>query len=128
MSVACMLGFEVIHMHFSPQMVTLLHCQDRVCAECVSRYITITIKDKNILHLVCPVCGEPKNLDDEAVATDYFNNFDILVKSYFNPFTPRSIICYLSSSHLLAYKAFTKHFHISWSAAVFKHHTPRSDQ
>ena len=67
---------------FSPQMVTLLHCQDRVCRDCVSRYITITIKDKNILHLVCPCCGEPGNLDDEAVATEYFNNFDILVKNY----------------------------------------------
>lgn len=31
------------------------------------------------MHLVCPVCGKPENLDDEAVATEYFNNFDIMV-------------------------------------------------
>ena len=61
-------------------MVTFLHCQDRVCQDCVSQYVTTTIKDKNILHLVCPVCGKPENLDDEAVAAEYFNNFDIMVK------------------------------------------------
>lgn len=60
-------------------MITFLHCQDRVCQDCVSQYITITIKDKNIMKLVCPVCGKPENLDDEVVATEYFNNFDILV-------------------------------------------------
>ena len=60
-------------------MVTFLHCQDRVCQDCVTPYITITIKDKNILKLVCPVCSQPENLDDEVVATEYFNNFDILV-------------------------------------------------
>ena len=60
-------------------MITFLHCQDRVCQDCVSHYITITIKDKNIMKLVCPVCGKPDNLDDEVVATEYFNNFDILV-------------------------------------------------
>ena len=60
-------------------MITFLHCQDRFCQSCVSQYITITIKDKNIMKLVCPVCGKPENLDDEVVATEYFNNFDILV-------------------------------------------------
>ena len=62
-------------------MVTFLHCQDRVCGECVNKFVTITIKDKNILHLVCPVCGKPENLEDEAVANEYFNHFDILVIS-----------------------------------------------
>lgn len=60
-------------------MFTFLHCQDRVCRECVAQFVTITIKDKNINHLVCPICGKPENLDDEAVATEYFNNFDIMV-------------------------------------------------
>ena len=62
------------------QMITFLYCQDRFCRECVSRYLSVTIKDKNIKHLVCPKCHEPCNLDDEAVATEYFNNFDIMVK------------------------------------------------
>ncbi|XP_074616900.1 E3 ubiquitin-protein ligase RNF31-like isoform X2 [Acropora palmata] len=62
------------------QMVTFLHCQDRVCGECVNKFVTITIKDKNILHLVCPVCGKPENLEDEAVANEYFNHFDILIR------------------------------------------------
>lgn len=31
------------------------------------------------MKLVCPECGKPENLDDEVVATDYFNNFDIMV-------------------------------------------------
>ena len=70
-----------MNVNFSPQMLTFFHCQDRVCRDCASRYITFIIKDKNILHLVCPLCGEPGNLDDEAVATEYFNNFDILVKN-----------------------------------------------
>ena len=64
-------------------MITFLHCQDRVCQDCVSQYITVTIKDKNIMHLVCPICRKPENLDDEAVATEYFNNFDIMVKFFF---------------------------------------------
>ena len=62
------------------QMVTFLQCQDRVCRFCVSQYITITIKHKNVLHLVCPCCGEPGNLGDEAVATEYFSNLDILIR------------------------------------------------
>lgn len=66
--------------HPMSQMITFLHCQDRVCQDCVSQYITITIKDKNIMKLVCPVCGKPENLDDEVVATEYFNNFDILIR------------------------------------------------
>lgn len=61
-------------------MITFLHCQDRVCQECVAQYITTTIRDKNIMKLVCPVCGKPENLDDEVVATEYFNNFDIMVR------------------------------------------------
>ena len=60
-------------------MITFLHCQHSVCQDCVTQFITITIRDKNIMHLVCPVCGKPENLDDEAVATEYFNNFDIMV-------------------------------------------------
>ena len=60
-------------------MFTFLHCQHRACQDCVSRYITFTIKEKNIMKLVCPECGKPENLDDEVVATDYFNNFDIMV-------------------------------------------------
>lgn len=73
----CPLCFELKPMS---QMVTFLHCQDRVCQDCVTPYITITIKDKNILKLVCPVCSQPENLDDEVVATEYFNNFDILIR------------------------------------------------
>ena len=32
------------------------------------------------MRLVCPQCSEPKNMEDDAVATDYFNNLDILVR------------------------------------------------
>ena len=60
-------------------MITFLHCQDRVCQNCVTQHITITIRDQNILKLVCPVCQKPENLDDEVVATEYFNYFDIMV-------------------------------------------------
>ena len=92
MSVGVIKGSTLIKriFHFKPvtrsyfcfsQMVIFLHCQDRVCQECVNNFVTITIKDKNILHLVCPVCGRPDNLEDEAVANEYFNHFDILVIS-----------------------------------------------
>lgn len=62
------------------QMITFLHCQHSVCRDCVTQFITITIRDKNIMHLVCPVCGKPENLEDEAVAAEYFNNFDIMIR------------------------------------------------
>ena len=62
-------------------MITFLNCQDKFCKDCVKRYLELTINDKNIMFLTCPICGEPKNLDDDSVATDYFNNMDIIVRS-----------------------------------------------
>lgn len=60
-------------------MITFLMCQDRICKDCVSEHLTLVIKEKNIHNLVCPVCGLP-DIPEDAEATEYFNNLDIMVR------------------------------------------------
>ncbi|XP_031570397.1 E3 ubiquitin-protein ligase RNF31-like [Actinia tenebrosa] len=62
------------------QMVTMLNCQCRFCRDCVKQYVTTVIQEQNIMKLVCPDCGEPNNLDNDIVATEYFNNLDIMIR------------------------------------------------
>ena len=63
-------------------MITFLHCQDRFCRDCVSKYFSDTIKDRSIKNLTCMLCGKPDDLDtDSAAATEYFNNLDIMAST-----------------------------------------------
>lgn len=66
-------------------MITFLSCQCRICKDCVAGHLTFLIKERNIHQLVCPVCGLP-DLTDEAEATEYFNNLDIMVSLQMFPF------------------------------------------
>ena len=59
-------------------MLTFLSCQDKICKECVTNYLTVQIKEMQIHQIVCPVCSLP-DLSDEMAAALYFNNLDIMV-------------------------------------------------
>ncbi|EDO46475.1 predicted protein, partial [Nematostella vectensis] len=72
----------IVCMDLKPEnrMITMLNCQCRFCSDCVSQYVKQIIQEQNIMHLVCPACSEPKNLEDDTVATNYFNLLDILIR------------------------------------------------
>lgn len=65
---------------FSTQMISMLNCTHRCCRNCAKEYYTLKLKERNIMEAVCPFCNEP-NLNDDDVATDYFNNLDIMVRN-----------------------------------------------
>ena len=62
------------------QLQTNLNCQCQQCAECMSQYFEVTIKQKHLRHLVCPICDKP-NLEGGIVHEDYFSNLSVLVRT-----------------------------------------------
>ncbi|XP_076048722.1 uncharacterized protein LOC143029731 [Oratosquilla oratoria] len=63
------------------KMVSMLHCIHRCCHDCAKTYFTFQIKTKNIREVRCPFCSEPDLDASEEIATEYFNNLDILLKN-----------------------------------------------
>ena len=63
------------------QLMSLINCQCMMCRECVIEHFEIIAKDKSIMKGKCPTCDQP-DLDDLAVAADYFAFLDILVSIF----------------------------------------------
>ena len=47
-------------------MFTHLFCQCQICDHCIAQSVTVTVKEKNIRDLVCPMCQQPEVLDEET--------------------------------------------------------------
>lgn len=60
------------------QMQSLTSCQCSVCHECFGSYFNITVRDKHIRDMVCPICSEP-DINDPEQLDSYFSTLDIQV-------------------------------------------------
>ncbi|KAI8479486.1 CD40 signaling pathway [Branchiostoma belcheri] len=74
----CQVCTDVLPQH---KLLVLTHCSCEVCVSCMKQYFTITIRDKNIKDMVCPVCSQPDLDDDEDAESEFFNLLDIMLKS-----------------------------------------------
>ncbi|XP_078687862.1 uncharacterized protein LOC144919988 [Branchiostoma floridae x Branchiostoma belcheri] len=74
----CQVCTDVLPQH---KLLVLTHCSCEVCVSCMKQYFTITIRDKNIKDMVCPVCSQPDLDDDEDAESEFFNLLDIMLKN-----------------------------------------------
>eukprot|EP00057_Strongylocentrotus_purpuratus_P011408 XP_011665882.1 PREDICTED: uncharacterized protein LOC100892326 isoform X1 [Strongylocentrotus purpuratus] len=66
------------------KLMSLINCQCMMCRDCVIEHFEIIAKDKSIMKGKCPHCDQP-DLDDPAVAADYFAFLDILLRDMLSP-------------------------------------------
>lgn len=73
-----------ICLSFPLQMVTMTHCSCTFCESCFKKYFSSVIKEKNIVHIVCPLCNLPDvrgGRREESM--EYFSLLDTQVWSFF---------------------------------------------
>ncbi|XP_054478483.1 E3 ubiquitin-protein ligase RNF31-like [Anoplopoma fimbria] len=66
------------------KMQSLTSCQCSVCHECFGQHFTITVRDKHIRDMVCPVCREP-DINDPEQLDSYFSTLDIQLRNCLEP-------------------------------------------
>ncbi|KAJ8011103.1 hypothetical protein DPEC_G00054710 [Dallia pectoralis] len=70
------------------KVITMTHCPCAFCESCFQIYYTQVIKEKSIVHVVCPMCGQPDLGQDQTgvgEAMDYFSLLDTQIKHYLGP-------------------------------------------
>uniref|UniRef100_A0A8D3A5A6 RING-type domain-containing protein n=1 Tax=Scophthalmus maximus TaxID=52904 RepID=A0A8D3A5A6_SCOMX len=65
-------------------MQSLTSCQCSVCHECFGQHFTVSVRDKHIRDMVCPVCGEP-DINDPEQLDSYFSTLDIQLRDCLEP-------------------------------------------
>ncbi|XP_066578956.1 E3 ubiquitin-protein ligase RNF31 isoform X2 [Amia ocellicauda] len=66
------------------KMRALTSCQCSVCSSCFQQYFTITVRDRHIREMVCPVCGLP-DINEQAQLNSYFSTLDIQLRDCLEP-------------------------------------------
>ncbi|XP_061615021.1 E3 ubiquitin-protein ligase RNF31-like [Phyllopteryx taeniolatus] len=66
------------------KMQSLTSCQCSVCLECFTQHFTITVRDKHIRDMVCPICREP-DINDPEQLDSYFSMLDIQLRECLEP-------------------------------------------
>ncbi|AWP21084.1 putative E3 ubiquitin-protein ligase RNF31 [Scophthalmus maximus] len=66
------------------KMQSLTSCQCSVCHECFGQHFTVSVRDKHIRDMVCPVCGEP-DINDPEQLDSYFSTLDIQLRDCLEP-------------------------------------------
>uniref|UniRef100_A0A3Q3W0N2 RING-type domain-containing protein n=1 Tax=Mola mola TaxID=94237 RepID=A0A3Q3W0N2_MOLML len=61
------------------KMQSLTSCQCSVCHECFRMHFNITVRDRHIRDMVCPVCCEP-DINDQEQLDSYFSTLDIQLR------------------------------------------------
>ncbi|XP_061777297.1 E3 ubiquitin-protein ligase RNF31-like [Nerophis ophidion] len=61
------------------KMRSLTSCQCAVCQECFTQHFTITVRDKHIRDMVCPICRGP-DINDPEQLESYFSTLDIQLR------------------------------------------------
>ncbi|XP_061661100.1 E3 ubiquitin-protein ligase RNF31-like isoform X2 [Syngnathoides biaculeatus] len=61
------------------KMQSLTSCQCSVCLECFTQHFTITVRDKHIRDMVCPICRGP-DINDPEQLDSYFSTLDIQLR------------------------------------------------
>ncbi|KTF94900.1 hypothetical protein cypCar_00025360, partial [Cyprinus carpio] len=68
------------------EMVTMTHCSCTFCESCFKKYFSSVIKEKNIVHVVCPLCNLPdvqRGRREESM--EYFSLLDTQIRYYLDP-------------------------------------------
>ena len=63
-------------------MVKIILCDDIVCQECFVSHYSLMIKEKNIKHFNCLVCGEPDMSSGVADTHNYLQKFSALIQAH----------------------------------------------
>ncbi|XP_068200092.1 E3 ubiquitin-protein ligase RNF31 [Antennarius striatus] len=61
------------------KMQSLTSCQCSMCHDCFRMHFTITVRDKHIRDMVCPICSEP-DINDQEQLDSYFSTLDIQLR------------------------------------------------
>ncbi|XP_040210440.1 E3 ubiquitin-protein ligase RNF31-like isoform X2 [Rana temporaria] len=64
--------------------VKMTHCNCSLCEQCFVRHFSSVIKEKSIIHVVCPICKKPeleKNGNSEE-SMEFFNLLDTQIHHY----------------------------------------------
>ncbi|XP_055006750.1 LOW QUALITY PROTEIN: E3 ubiquitin-protein ligase RNF31-like [Boleophthalmus pectinirostris] len=62
------------------KMRSLTSCQCSLCLECFQKHFTISVTEKHIRDMVCPVCDEP-DINDPDQLDNYFSTLDIQLRT-----------------------------------------------
>ncbi len=58
-----------------PQFVALPGCSHSICKGCFKRNFGIVIREKEVKHFTCPVCGKPDMANEEITNGVYLEIF-----------------------------------------------------
>ncbi|TRY84160.1 hypothetical protein DNTS_026055, partial [Danionella cerebrum] len=68
------------------RMITMTHCSCTFCESCFKKYFSSVIKEKNIVHAVCPLCNLPDVRAGRREDTmEYFSLLDTQIRYYLEP-------------------------------------------
>ncbi|XP_048020218.1 uncharacterized protein si:dkey-181m9.8 [Megalobrama amblycephala] len=68
------------------RMVTMTHCSCTFCESCFKKYFSSVIKEKNIVHAVCPLCNLPDVRGGRREdSMEYFSLLDTQIRYYLDP-------------------------------------------
>ncbi|KAL7851635.1 hypothetical protein AOLI_G00219910 [Acnodon oligacanthus] len=75
-------------MSFS-KMITMTHCSCTFCESCFKAYFSSVIKEKSIVHAVCPLCNQPdvRGAGRREESMEYFSLLDTQIRHYLDPQT-----------------------------------------
>ncbi|XP_051552986.1 uncharacterized protein si:dkey-181m9.8 [Myxocyprinus asiaticus] len=68
------------------RMITMTHCSCSFCESCFKKYFSSVIKEKSIVHAVCPLCNLPDvrgGRREESM--EYFSLLDTQIRYYLDP-------------------------------------------
>ncbi|KAI7809611.1 hypothetical protein IRJ41_012670 [Triplophysa rosa] len=68
------------------RMITMTHCSCTFCESCFKKYFSSVIKEKSIVHAVCPLCNLPDVRGGRREDTmEYFSLLDTQIRYYLDP-------------------------------------------
>ncbi|XP_035384212.1 uncharacterized protein si:dkey-181m9.8 [Electrophorus electricus] len=71
------------------KMITMTHCSCAFCESCFKAFFSSVIKEKSIVHAVCPLCNQPdvRGPAHREVSVEYFSLLDTQIRHYLDPQT-----------------------------------------
>ncbi|XP_022534877.2 uncharacterized protein si:dkey-181m9.8 isoform X1 [Astyanax mexicanus] len=71
------------------KMITMTHCSCTFCESCFKAYFSSVIKEKSIVHAVCPMCNQPdvRGAGRREESMEYFSLLDTQIRHYLDPQT-----------------------------------------
>ncbi|XP_028833652.1 uncharacterized protein LOC114788884 isoform X2 [Denticeps clupeoides] len=74
------------HVCFS-KIITMTHCSCAFCENCFKAYFSSVIKEKSIVHAVCPLCNKPdvRGAHGTEESAEYFSLLDTKIRHYLDP-------------------------------------------